>query len=79
MWRERLPPGFSPVGISVDLKHVGSAPVGGEVSIASTVLTVKRKIITYQFKVTWQGREIAHGTYQQAVIHRDTFLAKHNP
>lgn len=74
----RLPEGYSPVGISVDLKHTGAVPVGGEVIITSRVLSVRRKVISYEFHASYQGREISHGTYQQAIIDLQEFLAKNN-
>lgn len=71
-----LPAGFSPVGIEVQLKHVGAVPVGGRFQVTSTVTKIKGKTIAYDFLATYEDRVIAHGSYHQAVINLAEFLEK---
>ena len=73
---DRLPIGYSPVGIEVQLKHTGAVPVGGRFTVTSTVTHIHGKFITYEFKATYEGRVISHGTYGQAVINLDEFLSR---
>src|SRR6201988_5311776 len=46
--RAKLPPGWVPVGTEVDIKHLGSAPVGATVRTTATVIAVERRIIRFE-------------------------------
>ncbi len=73
-----LPEGFSPVGTSVSLKHIGATPVNGVINVVSTVLDITNNKITYKFKVFHSDKIIAKGEYEQKIVYLDSFLEKNN-
>lgn len=74
----RLSAGYRPVGIYVELHHVGATPVGGIVEIESEVTKIEGRKILYNFKAYHQDKVIAHGVYEQAIIPLEDFLKKNN-
>lgn len=75
---KRLPKGYSLVGISVTLHHIGTAPVNGVIKIESNVVKAEKNKVKYEFKAFYKENLIADGTYEQAIINLDNFLKKIN-
>lgn len=74
----RLPEGFSPVGISIELKHIAATPINGIIEVVSEVSNVQETKFTYNFKVFYKDKIIAKGTYGQAIVDLKDFLNKNN-
>ncbi|MGK2878606.1 MAG: thioesterase family protein [Solirubrobacterales bacterium] len=70
----RLPEGATCVGFAVNIKHVGSAPIGGECVSTATLTDVQdgRKL-HFDVDVTCEGRTIGVGTHERRIIHGATF------
>ncbi|MBJ7458544.1 MAG: thioesterase family protein [Thermoleophilaceae bacterium] len=73
VWSE-LPEGSTCVGFAVNIKHVGSAPVGGACVSTATLTEVRdgRKL-HFDVEVVCDGRTIGVGTHERRIIHGGTF------
>lgn len=72
----RLPKGYSPVGVYVELNHLSATPVNASIDIISKVIKVENKRFTYEFKVFYNDKLISKGTYGQGIVLLDEFLRK---
>jgi len=75
---KRLPKGYSPVGTSINLKHIGATPINGIIEVVTTVYNICDSKITYDFKVFYNGKIIAKGDYEQKIVYLEGFLEKNN-
>ena len=73
LWN-RLPQGFSLVGIGVNLTHEEAVPVGGLFHVRSTVSQVGQTKVTYEFTVTYNHRLVSKGSYTQGIVNLHRFL-----
>lgn len=66
---EHLPEGATCVGYAVNIKHVSSAPVGGE-CVCSATLTdvVDGRKLHFDVEVTYDGRVVGVGTHERRII-----------
>ncbi|MGH2960266.1 MAG: thioesterase family protein [Solirubrobacterales bacterium] len=73
VWSD-LPEGSTCVGFAVNIKHVGSAPIGGECISTATLTDVQdgRKL-HFDVEVTCDGRTIGVGTHERRIIQGETF------
>ena len=73
VWSE-LPEGATCVGFHVDVKHVGSAPVGAECVSTATLTDVQdgRKL-HFDVEVKSDGKTIGVGTHERRIINQAQF------
>ena len=71
---EALPEGATCVGYAVNIKHVSSAPLGGECVCNATLTDVKdgRKLI-FDVEVKYDGRTVGIGTHERRIINGAKF------
>lgn len=75
---KRLPEGYSPVGVYINLKHIGATPVNGVIEVVSEVADMQGKRCTYKVGVFYKDKKIAEGTYDQVIVYLEEFLEKNN-
>ncbi len=69
-----LPEGATCVGYEVCVKHVSSAPLGGD-CVCSAVLTdvIDGRKLRFDVKVTYDGRTVGVGTHERRIINAGKF------
>jgi fluoroacetyl-CoA thioesterase len=68
MLEQRLPAGFSSVGVEVNMRHMAPSPVGARVRVHCQVVVVDGKRVNFTSQV-WEGNElVGEGTHQRVVI-----------
>jgi predicted thioesterase len=77
---DQLPDDATCVGFAVNIKHVASAPVGGECTSTATLTGVEdgRKL-HFDVEVSCDGRTVGVGTHERRIIHRPTFEERNEP
>src|SRR4051812_17994384 len=66
---DQLPEGATCVGFAVNIKHVGSAPVGGEcVSVATLTDVQDGRKLHFDVEVKCDDRTIGLGTHERRII-----------
>ncbi len=73
VWSE-LPEGATCVGYAVNIKHVSSAPFGGECVATSELTAVEagRKLF-FDVRVEYDGRTVGVGTHERRIINQSKF------
>lgn len=71
---EQLPEGATCVGFAVNIKHVSSAPFGGECVSTSVLRSVAdgRKLL-FDVEVSYKGRTVGVGTHERRIINQTKF------
>jgi fluoroacetyl-CoA thioesterase len=70
---ERLPPGFSSVGVEVHVRHLAPTPVGSRMRIAVEVTDIQGLKVTFQVQA-WDAYElVGEGEHQRFVIEESRF------
>lgn len=71
---EHLPEGATCVGYAVNIKHVSSAPLGGECVCVSTLTdVVDGRKLHFDVNVTFDGRVVGVGTHERRIIGGEKF------
>lgn len=72
----KLPPGYSSVGVSVEVRHLAPTPVGGRVRARAEIEAVAGTAVTFRVQA-WDDREqIGDGQHQRVIIDEDRFLKR---
>ena len=72
--RDRLPPGTTTVGVSVDLTHAAPTMVGERLEVRVRVNHVEERRILFSFKVSDAEGTVGFGLHERAVMDRERFL-----
>ncbi len=68
-----LDAGRTSVGTRVELDHLAPSPVGAEVTATAELVEVSGRRLTFDVRVTQDGREVARGRLLRAVVDRARF------
>lgn len=71
-----LPAGATTVGTRVELTHTAASPVGRTVSAQARLTEVDRRRLVFEITVTEDGRTVAEGRVERAVVDRHRFVAR---
>jgi predicted thioesterase len=71
-----LAPGQTTVGIRVEFDHLAPSPVGATVRADAELVYRSGKRLTFDVRLTQDGREVAVGRIVRAVVDRDRFTAQ---
>ena len=63
------------VGTEVRLAHTAPTPVGARVVATAHLVRVEGRRLAFEVAVTQEGRQVAVGTVERVVVHRERFLA----
>ncbi len=73
---ERLPEGFTSVGVRVDVQHLAPSLVGSEVRVFARVLSLDGNRVSFSVEA-WDGPEqIGVGEHQRVVVDEARFLRR---
>jgi fluoroacetyl-CoA thioesterase len=70
-----LPPGATSVGARVELDHLAPSPVGSTVRATATLVDRTDRRLTFEVRLTQDGRPVATGRIVRAVVDRQRFQA----
>lgn len=71
-----LPPGYSTVGIEINVKHVAATPVGEEVRVQAEVIDIEGKRIVFNVQA-WDDEDlIGEGTHVRYIIEIERFMQR---
>jgi predicted thioesterase len=73
---QRLPEGYSSVGILVDVRHLAPTPLGANVRITCEVLEVDGLRVTFNVQAWDEQEKVGEGRHQRAVINKERFLRR---
>ncbi len=73
-----LEEGQSSVGIYFQIDHLAPTAVGDKVELEVEIKEQHKRIVTFDFKASASGSEIAHGVHKRAIVEEEKFLAKLN-
>lgn len=71
---ENLPDGYTTVGTLVNIKHIKASKIGHEVEIHVLLLNYENSKFTFYFEAFSEGKRIATGTHERAVVNKEEFL-----
>ena len=70
-----LAPGQTSVGTHVELDHLAPSPVGATVRAEAQLVDRTARRLTFEVRLTQDGRPMATGRVTRAVVDRDRFAA----
>jgi fluoroacetyl-CoA thioesterase len=71
-----LAPGQTTVGTHVELDHLAPSPVGATVRADAELVYRSGRRLTFDVRLTQDGREVATGRVVRAIVDRDRFTAQ---
>ena len=71
-----LAPGQTTVGTRVELDHLAPSPVGATVRADAELVYRSGRRLTFDVRLTQDGREVAAGRVVRAIVDRDRFTAQ---
>ena len=73
---DHLPPGYSSVGVHVNVRHLAPSPVGSKVRARAEVMAIDGLKVDFSVQA-WDSFElIGEGTHRRVVIEERRFLAR---
>jgi len=73
---ERLPPGYSSVGVSLNVRHIAPTPVGALVSVRSEIREIQKTGIVFSVYAWDEYEQIGVGDHTRVVIEEKRFLKR---
>ena len=71
-----LEPGQTTVGTRVELDHLAPSPVGATVRAEATLVERGARRLTFEVRLTQDGRPVATGRVVRVIVDRDRFAAQ---
>ena len=71
--RDHLAPGWTTVGIAVDIRHLAASPVGATIRTTARVIEVERRVIRFAVEAFDGERKIGDGRHGRALVNLDSF------
>lgn len=71
-----LEPGYDSVGTVVNVKHLGAAPMGMEVTFRSEIISVDDRRVTFRVEARDRAEKIGEGTHERFIVNIERFAAK---
>ena len=71
----RLGPGLTAVGARVELEHLAPSPVGASVRAEAELVDVTGRRLTFEVRLSQDGRVVARGRVVRTVVDRSRFPA----
>ena len=71
-----LPPGFSSVGVAVNVRHLAPTPVGDTVRVRSEIKSIDGWRVNFHVEAWDSNEQIGEGEHQRFVIDEQRFLKR---
>ena len=76
--RDYLPEGYSTVGISVNIKHIGATAVGKKVWADAELIEIDRKRLVFKVEAFDGKDKIGEGIHERFIINVEKFISRVN-
>lgn len=74
--RDALDAGSTSVGTRVDLEHLAPTKPGATVIASAELTAVDGRMLSFACTVRQDGKEVARGSHQRAIVDRERFLGR---
>lgn len=74
----KLPKGDITVGTRVDIRHLGSVPIGENLKVTAQLLEVTERRLTFRVEAEWRNEVIGKGQHERFIVNKERFLQKLN-
>ena len=74
--QDRLPKGFTTVGVKVDIEHVSATPAGEMVTVSTRVVSVDGCFIEYRVEAHDEHHRIGGGVHRRCVVDLERFIKR---
>jgi len=71
-----LPPGYSTVGVMVNVRHLNPAPLGATVRVTSRLVKVEGRRLLFEVKATYRDLVIGEGVHERYIVSLEGFAEK---
>lgn len=72
--QQHLPRGFLTVGSEVNIKHIKATPLNQKVRVASMLLSVEGKKLTFEVEAFDETGKIGFGTHTRYIVEEKSFM-----
>jgi fluoroacetyl-CoA thioesterase len=73
---ENLPPGYSSVGVAVDISHLAPTPIGGTVRVRAEIIKLNEMKVALFVQAQDENEIVGEGRHQRVVIDEARFLKR---
>jgi len=74
--QDKLPEGYTTVGIKVNVHHLKAVPIGCKIKIVSKLLKVEGRKLIFKVEAYWNEEKIGEGLHERFIVNRKSFLEK---
>jgi len=74
--QQYLPEPYTTVGISVNVRHLNPAPIGGVVRVVSRLLSVNDRRLVFEVKAYYRDVLIGEGIHERFIVNREKFTER---
>jgi fluoroacetyl-CoA thioesterase len=64
------------VGTRVDIRHLGSVPIGENLKVTAQLLGTDKIRLTFKVKAEWRNEVIGIGQHERFIVNKEKFLQK---
>lgn len=75
---DHLPPEYTSVGVSLDIKHIAPTPMGLGVEVRATLTEVQGRRLKFEVVGHDDVEEIGRGTHERVLVEVEGFVARAN-
>jgi fluoroacetyl-CoA thioesterase len=75
---DHLPPEYTSVGVSLDIKHIAPTPVGLGGEVRATLTEVQGRRLKFKVTACDDIEEVAQGTHERVLVGVESFVARAN-
>jgi fluoroacetyl-CoA thioesterase len=73
---DHLPPGYTSVGVSLDIKHTAATPIGLDVEVCATLTEVQGRRLKFQVVANDDVEEVGRGIHERVLVEVESFVAR---
>lgn len=73
---QRLPEGYSSVGVMVNVRHLAPSVLGSVIQVSATVISVEKNRVTLKVEARDQDELIGEGIHERVIIEIERFLKR---
>jgi predicted thioesterase len=74
--QQYLPEPYTTVGVSVNVRHLNPAPLGGVVRVVSRLVSVEGRRLVFEVKAYYRDTLVGEGIHERFIVNREKFAEK---
>jgi predicted thioesterase len=74
--QQYLPEPYTTVGVSVNVRHLNPAPLGGVVRVVSRLVSVEGRRLVFEVKAYYRDMLVGEGIHERFIVNREKFAEK---